>query len=375
MTVPPTFGPSQRHETTPAEAVRFFGMVAESGATRRVLLLRPARIPGWPSSSESANALRAVIDPVLALPGLIWQDLPDGDALAIWRRGGEAEVAAVHSAVASTPGVAAAFDVPADLAALQLALSAIASEHGHAVPAVVSGPPLAAARVQDIAAVERVAGQLDLIDRLSSHSVWSFGEGGQKMVAMQRFELDLQRLFNMLVPGRTLAPEPLLRARLWRNLSRRLLAQLAQRHQIASGGPISVPSDCAALLSPEFGRFDTSLPARLRGRIVLDIPLAQAVASVSDFTMAARIAAAAEVPVCLTGVRPEHLPGLATLAHGATWLRLEGCERLMPEALRTLIPVALLPRMIVAGLTERICLDALRTAGVGLFSGPAAEDA
>jgi hypothetical protein len=375
MLVLPSFGPAQRHPTTPAEAARFFASVAENGAARRVLLLRPARLPGWPACTASAGALRAVLDPVLALPGLVWNDLPDGDSLAIWRRGGEAEVAAVQAAVAATPGVAAVFDVPADLAALQLALAAIAAEHGHAAPSVAQGPPPVPVTLDDLAAVERVIGQVELLDRVSGHPVWSFGEGGQKTLAMQWLGLDLQGLVDVLVPGRSLAPEPAIRARLWRIVSRRLLGQLAARHEIASGGTISVPCDCAALLSPEFGRFDTSLPARLRGRIVLEIPLAQAVASVAAFTMAARIAAAADVPVCLSGVRPEHLPGITPLAHGATWLRLEACDSLAPEVLRARIPAQLLPRMIAADVSDPASLAVLRAAGVGMFAGRAAEAA
>lgn len=375
MLVLPSFGPAQRHPTTPAEAARFFASVAENGAARRVLLLRPARMPGWPACAVSAAALRAVLDPVLALPGLVWNDLPDGDALAIWRRGGEAEMAAVQAAMAATPGVAAVFDVPTDLAALQLALAAIAAEHGHAAPAVASGPPPVPVTLEDLAAIERVIGQVELLDRLSGHAVWSFGEGGQKTLAMQWLELDLQGLVDVLLPGRALAPEPALRARLWRIVGRRLLAQLAARQEIASGGTIAVPCDCAALLSPEFGRFDTALPARLRGRIVLAIPLAQAVASVTGFTMAARIAAAADVPVCLSGVRPEHLPGLAPLAQGATWLRLDAAESVPAEVLRGRIPVPLLPRLIAADVADPMGLAVLRAAGVGLFAGPAAEAA
>jgi hypothetical protein len=375
MLVPPSFGPAQRHPTTPAEAARFFAAVAENGAARRVLLLRPARMPGWPASAASAGALRAVLDPVLALPGLVWNDLPEGDALAIWRRGGEAEVAAVQAAMAGTPGVAAVFDVPADLAALQIALAAIAAEHGHAAPAVASGPPAVPLSLDDLAAIERVIGQLELVDRLVGHPVWSFGDGGQKTLAMQWFSLDLQAIVDALLPGRALAPEPALRARLWRIVARRLLAQLATRHEIAAAGTIAVPCDCAALLSPEFGRFDLSLPARLRGRIVLAIPLAQAVASVDGFTTAARIAAAADVPVCLAGVRPEHLPGLGALAHGATWVRLEAAGSVAPEVLRARIPLALLPRLVAADVSDPAGLAILRAAGIGLFAGPAAEAA
>jgi hypothetical protein len=375
MLVLPSFGPAQRHPMTPAEAARFFASVAENGTARRVLLLRPARMPGWPSYTESARVLRSVLDPVLALPGLIWNDLPDGDALAIWRHGGEAEVSAVQTAMAGTPGVAAVFDVPADLAALQLALSVVAVEHGHPPPAVASGPPPVPLTLDDLAAVERVIGQVELLERLSGHAVWSFGEGGQKTLAMRWLGLDLQGIVDVLVPGRALAPEPAMRARLWRIVGRRLLGQLAARHEVANGGTIAVPCDCSALLSPEFGRFDTLLPARLRGRIVLVIPLSQAVASAAAFTMAARVAAAADVPVCLAGVRPHHLPALGELAHGATWLRLEGSDSVPPEVLRARIPGPLLPRLIAADVSEPASLAVLRAAGVGLFAGRAAEAA
>jgi hypothetical protein len=360
---------------TPAEAARFFTAVAENGAARRVLLLRPARLPRWPDCAEAIAALRAVLDPVLALPGLVWNDLPDGDGLAIWRRGGEEEIAALHTAMDATPGVAAVFDVPADLAALQLALAAIAAEHGHAAPAVVAGKPAAPVTLEDIASVERVIGRMELLDRLSSQPVWSFGEGGQKTLAMLSMSLDLQALLDALVPGRALSPAPWLRARLARLAGHRLLAQLAAAPEASASATIAVPMDVAAVLSAGFARFDDALPARLRGRIVIKLPLEQAVADAACFTEAARIAATADVPVCLAGVRPVHLPGLGALAAGATWIHMTGTASMPPDALRAAIPPPLLPRLIAGDVTEDTALAVLRAGGVGLFAGAAAEAA
>lgn len=370
-----SFGPALRHPMTPAEAARLFASVAENGAARRVLLLRPAKLPGWPAAEDEVARLRAALDPVLALPGLVWNDLPDGEALAIWRRGGEAEVSVVEAAMAGSPGVAAVFDVPEDLASLQLALAVIAAEHGHAAPSVASGPPATPITLEDVVSVERVIGQVELLDRLTSMAVWSFGEGGEKTRAMQSLGLDLQGLLDVLVPGRTLAPEPRLRARLARVAHRRILAQLAASHERASGGTITVPSGSETVLSPEFARFDASLPARLRGRIMLEIPLSEAVGCVERFTEAARVAAAAEVPVCLSRIRPAHLAAIEPLASGATWLRLGGCETMEPDALREAIPPALLPRIIADDVALPATLAILRAGGVGLFAGPAAEAA
>jgi hypothetical protein len=375
MLLPSTFGPALRHPMMPAEAARFFAAVAENGARRRVLLLRPSKLPGWPACAAEAARLREAIEPVIALPGVVWNELPDGDHLAIWRRGGEAEVAGVEAATVHAPGVAAVFDVPADLAPLQLALAAIAAEHGHAAPSVASGPPPAPATLADIAAIERVIGQVELVDRLAAREVWRFEPGMAKVRAMRRFTLDLQALLDALVPGRTLAPEPLLRARLSRLASRRLLAQLCTRHELAAAGAIMIPMDAATILSPEFARFDAALPARLRGRVVLDIPLAQAVASPSLFTAAARIAAAAEMPVCLCRVRARDLAGLGAVARAATWIGVGEARTLAEAARQGAVPPALLPRMVAFGVAEQETLAALAAAGVAMLSGPAADAA
>lgn len=375
MLLPPTFGPALRHAMTPAEAARFFAAVAENGARRRVLLLRPSRLPGWPACAEEAARLRAALEPVIALPGLVWNELPDGDHLAIWRRGGEAEVAGVEAATVHAPGVAAVFDVPADLAPLQLALAAIAAEHGHPPPAVTSGPPPQPATLGDLAAVERVIGQMELIERLVACTVWRIAPGGGKAEAMRRHTLGLQALFGMLVPGRTLAPEPVLRARLWRLANRRLLAQLATRHELATAGPIAIPMDAATVLSSEFARFDAALPARLRGRIALEIPLGEAAASPARFAAAARIAAAAEMPVLLGGVRPAQLALLGPLAAPATWIGVAAGEELARAVQRGGIPAALLPRLVAFGVEEKASVAALASSGVVLVAGPAADAA
>ncbi len=375
MLVEASFGPALRHPMMPADAARLFASAAENGASRRVLLLRPAKLPGWPAAPEPIAGLRAALEPVLALPGLVWNDLPDGEALAIWRRGGDAEVAIVEAAMAGNPGVAAVFDVPEDLASLQLALAVIAAEHGHAAPRVASGPSPVPLTLDDLQSIERVIGQVELLDRLTSTLVWSFGEGGDRTLAMRSLRLDLQDLLDILVPGRVLAPEPRLRARLARLAHRRILAQLAASHERASGGTITVPCDAETVLTPEFARFDASLPARLRGRIMLEIPFAEAVGSVAGFTEAARVAAAAEVPVCLSRIRPAHLAGLEPLVSGATWLRLSGCETVEPELLREMIPHAILPRIIADDVVRPASLAILRAGGVGLFAGPAAEAA
>lgn len=375
MLLPPTFGPALRHPMMPAEAARFFAAVAENGARRRVLLLRPSKLPGWPACAAEAARLREAIEPVIALPGLVWNDLPDGDHLAIWRRGGEAEVARVEAATVHAPGVAAVFDVPADLAPLQLALAAIAAEHGHAAPTVASGPPPLPATLADLAAVERVIGQMELLERLTARDVWRIEPGRAKALAMRRLTLDLQALFGTLVPGRTLAPEPLLRARLWRLANRRLLAQLGARHELAASGAIAIPMDAATVLSPEFARFDGALPARLRGRIVLDIPLAEAVASPGLFAAAARVAAAAEMPVCLCRVRSGHLAGLAPLAMPATWIAVAGARALAETVRAGAVPPPLLPRLIADGVAEEETVAALVDSGVTMLSGPAADAA
>jgi len=375
MLLAPTFGPAVRHPMMPAEAARFFAAVAENGARRRVLLLRPSRLPGWPACAAETARLRAAIEKVIALPGVVWNELPDGDHLAIWRRGGEAEVAGIEAATVHTPGVAAVFDVPADLAPLQLALAAIAAEHGHAPPVVASGPPAVPVTLADLAAVERVIGQVELIERLTARDVWRFEPGGGKALAFRRFSLDLQALLGTLVPGRTLAPEPVLRERLSRLASRRLLAQLSARHGLAGEGAIAIPMDAATVLSPEFARLDAGLPARLRGRIVLEIPLAQAVASPPLFTAAARIAAAAEMPVCLSRVRPGHLAGLAALAAPATWVGVTDAAALAEAIGRDPVPDPLRPRIVAGDVAEETTLARLRAAGIAMMSGPAADAA
>jgi hypothetical protein len=359
----------------PAEAARFFAAVAENGARRRVLLLRPAKLPGWPDCAAEAGRLREAVERVIALPGIVWNELPDGDHLAIWRRGGEAEVAAVEAATVHTPGVAAVFDVPADLAPLQLALAAIAAEHGHDAPRLASGPPPVPATLADLAAVERVIGQVELLERLTARNVWRFEPDGAKALAIRRFTLDLQALLDTLVPGRTLMPEPVLRARLSRLASRRLLAQLRVRHELAAAGAIAIPMDAPTVLSPEFARFDAELPARLRGRIVLEIPLAQAVACPARFTDAARVAAAAEMPVCLCRVRPAHLAGLAPIAAAATWIGVGDAAALAEVARSGSVPPALVPRIVAAGVADEATLASLLAAGITVLSGAAADAA
>jgi len=373
MLLTPRFGPAQRHAVTPAEAARFFAAVAENGAARRVLLLRPSRLPGWPVAGPEVARLRRALEPVLALPGLVWNDLPEGDHLAIWRRGGEAEVATLTAEAAATPGVAAVFDVPADLDALRLALAAIAAEHGEALPPTPEGPPPVPVTVEDIARIERVIGQVELIDRLTERPIWRLeGEGGKEL-AIRRFRLDLAQLLEALLPGRTLSPVPALRARFAALAHGRILAQAARLNDLAGAGTIMLPSDVAALLGPGFARFDEQLPGRLRGRIVFEIALADAVASAGRFTAAARVAAAAEVPVCLSGIAPAHLAALGPLADGATWLRVTRAEALASGA--AAVPPALLPRVIAAGVATAAAVDGLRRRGIAMIAGPALDAA
>jgi len=375
MLIEPSFGPVVRHRMLPDEAARLFAAVAENGARRRVLLLRPSRLPGWPDCPAEVARLRAAVEKVIALPGVVWNELPDGDHLAIWRRGGEAEVAAVEAATALTPGVAAVFDVPADLAPLQLALAAIAAEHGHAAPVVASGPPAEPATLADLASVERVIGQVELVERLTARAVWRFDPAERKALAFRRLWLDLEALFGTLVPGRTLLPQPALRERLVRLASRRLIAQLRSRPELVGDGAVALPMDAATVLSPDFARLDAALPARLRGRILLDIPLPQAVASPSLFAAAARVAAAAEMPVYLSGVRAGLLAGLAALAAPATWIVTSEPDALAEALCDDRVPEPLRSRLIAAEVADPATLGSLRAAGIIMVSGPAADAA
>jgi hypothetical protein len=138
---------------------------------------------------------------------------------------------------------------------------------------------------------------------------------------------------------------------------------------LREAGPFALDLNLSGILSPEFLRFDNSLPSRLRGQTVLNLHPADVMGDVSTFRFASAFARARGHRIMLRMVTPPLLPLLNLAA-----LELDFAELRWSPTLQGFDPAGLsagTTRWVLARADETDALRWGRAAGIGLFQGTA----
>ncbi len=252
-----------------------------AGVARQVMLLRVDRLPPALTRPHHLRLAEAALAPLLRLPRAELFQLP-GPSLAVsWRGGAEAELLDVIDELEHLlidPAVTG--PVLSDLISLydlpdtgDLLLGAF-GEDTRPVESATAGAPL---DPSFLTLLEACLAQADVSRFARRESVWQM-DGKRIALAWEDRTLSIAELTEELAPGYDLQAEPWLFRRLTRTLDRRVLALLASPGELAAAGPFAFSLNVASLLSPDFLRFDTALPACLRGRIVVAFSPADIVA-------------------------------------------------------------------------------------------------
>ncbi len=253
-----------------------------AGVARQALVLRVDRLPPALTRPHHLRLAEAALAPLLRLPRAELFQLPGPSLAVTWRGDAEAELLDVideleHLLIDPTlagPALSeliCLYDLP-DTG--DLLLAAFANDASQPDEAGHAGTPL---DPTFLTLLEACLSQADVPRFARRESVWQM-DGTRIALAWEDRTLSIAELTEELAPGYNLQAEPWLFRRLTRTLDRRVLALLASPGELSAAGPFAVSLNVASLLSPDFLRFDTALPAGLRGRIVVALSPADIVA-------------------------------------------------------------------------------------------------
>lgn len=351
----------------------------DSGIARRALLLRLSRLPENLARPHHLRLARSALDPLTIADRARLFNLPNGDVAMVWR--GEAAEALRESLKAvlhlfagedeklPDPGaLVLALRLPEEAQTLLQALDEASRPLAHDDPA--RGAPTDPLDPQALAAVEAALAQADVARFVRRRPVCERGADGEFRLRWEERALSVAEIAASLAPDRAMRADPWLFRRLTRTLDRRMLALLGAPHELRDAGPFSLSLNVASILSPEFLRFDASLPATLRGRVVLGLTPADIMADPAAFLFAREFARERGYRLVLRGVTADLLDVFPLRRIGLDLLQL----RFSPELTRAGADLALPEggRIVLSRADSGEALAWGRAQGVVLYQGRAA---
>jgi hypothetical protein len=366
--------------TLPAE--RLIALVHDcqrSGVSRQVLLVRTERLPPGLSRPHHLRLAEAALLPLLSANRALRFHLPGPQFAVTWR--GDAETALLEvlrslELLLSDPppgtppleDLVFLYQLPQQADLLLEALKVTPDAAEGAEP-----PSLPALDIETLAALEANLAQADVARFARRHPVWRLTDGPPS-IAWERRTLSVQELTAGLLPGCDVQKDPWLFRRLTRTLDRRMLALLASPGELAGVRPFTLDLNVASVLSPEFLRFDSALPAPLRGKVIIELMPADILADAASFVFARGFARARGYRLMLRNATPSLLRVLSLEALEVDHVQLRWTSALAEakaEAVGALSP----GRMVMFRANDPAALDWGARAGIRLFQGSAADAA
>ncbi len=349
---------------------------ATSGVARRALVLRLSRLPPALSRPHHLRLARAALDPLREADRAEAFILPNADTAVLWR--GHAEHALQASLAAVAELFAGAVEAAPDAAGLCLVLDLPAQAETLLRLARDSDPPAVPAPrgpgipldATALAALEAALVQADVSPFARRRPVCALMADGTFHMRWEKRVLSISDLEAALAPGRATRAEPWLFRRLTRTLERRMLASLSRQGELQGATPFAIDLNVANILGPDFLRFDATLPAALRGRVVIDLRAPDVLADLYAFRLARDFAQARGYRLLLHHNDPDLVAVLPPLRLGIDLVQLRWSPALAECDSEH---VGMEPAAMVLGAADTA--DAIvwgRRRGVALFQGRAA---
>lgn len=312
----------QRREVSPRQgieddAVRLEALVREAreaGISRRGLVLRLSLLPRHVALPHHMRLARDAVEPLAMADRARVFELPNHDIVVVWR--GEAQAALNASLEAirllfeddltllpEPPNLTTVIALPEDGDALTALVAASRMQSPGPVTRPITPPrPLDLAT---LASVETALGSADIARLVRRRAVCSRTPAGGLRLRWELRLISIAELGEDLAPGTDIAAEPWLFRRLTRVLDRRMLALLAAPDELRGAGPFGLSLNVASLLSAEFLRFDKTLPAAMRGQVILGVSASDMLNDPAAFAFARDFVQARQYRLMLRAVPAE----------------------------------------------------------------------
>lgn len=351
---------------------------AVAGVARRALVLRLSRLPVAFARPHHLRLARAALDPLRSEDHAELFDLPSSDTVVLWRGSSNRALRACLDAVSELfagtgyPGAdPSTLCLVLDLPEQADTLLRLAWENRAEIP---DRRPIADMRTPldagGLAGLESVLARADVARFVRRRPVCAATQGGGLRLAWEKRVLSVGELESALAPDSALRAEPWLFRRLTRTLDRRMLALLASPGELQDVGPFALDLNVASILSADFLRFDATLPAALRGRVVLDLRAPDILSDLPAFLLARDFAHARGYRILLHGIGAELLGALPLMRLGLDLLQLRWSAALAEAEPETLGADPARLMLGQADTAQAVAWGRLR--GIGLFQGRAA---
>jgi hypothetical protein len=324
-----------------------------SGASRRALLLHTDRLPPALAKPHHLRLAQEALNNLRVADRALFFELSRGRSAVVWRSRAADDVAetleGLARLVADQPGgktptldeLVSLYDLPQQAVWL---LDELAEEAPTRPPA-----PTRKLDVQQLAGLEGALSQADLSQFARWRSVVQIVPAGPPAAALARIETKAvweERYFAVhaiasgLYPDRGVKADPWLFRRLTRTLDRRMLAMLSVPSDVRGLGALAVSLNVATILGADFLRFDETLPAALRGQVILNLRPADMLADPVAFLFARDFARARQYRLGLVGATLALLElfDLEDAAFDYVQVKLASDIKAAPEKLRGLVP-------------------------------------
>lgn len=227
----------------------------------------------------------------------------------------------------------------------------------------------------DLAALEATIRNVDLEPLIRSQPVCAFIPGQQPKVLFREIYVSIQDLGTQIAPGRDLGASKWLFQHLTQTLDRRMLAHLGRDSENQDSG-YSINLNVATILSPEFQKFDQSISARLRGRLVIELQKIDVFADMGAFRFARDYLHERGYRVCLDGLTHLTIPYIDREKMGFDLVKMFWSPEVALSArpgllkdVRDTLAAWGTARMILARCDSEQAMDVGRSFGVTLFQG------
>ena len=352
-----------------------------TGVSRNLLLLRLSALPPGHTRPLYLRLARAALAPLAVLSRVRLFQLPDETLVVVWRGDpGEAlhrtaqalgELLLEGSSGRSVADLAAVQRLPQDGPAMLRLLHKDETAETLMLP-----QPSEPGRALDRAALERLERALagaNVARFVRRRQIWQIARGAPT-AQWEKRTLSVGELTATLEPGLVPDINSWLFRRLTRSLDERMLSLLASVNELQDAGPFSIDINAASILGPAFLRFDASLPAPLRGEVVLELLAADMLADPALFLFARNFARARRYRLLLRGLTPALLPVFPLNRVELDYLRLDWYPAMASDgtaaAIRATGDAA---RILLCGVELDEALDWACALGIAYFQGAAAE--
>lgn len=299
------------------EALRLAGLVREctvAGIPRRACVVNLSRLPPERTRPHHLRLACAALEPLANADRAHMFNLPSTDLVVIWRGPAEIAVARSRSAVAELFSDENGHEAPGLWEELDLPQSAgrlldLADAQGKAADASPE-PPHGETRmdVASLATLESGLIHADVSRFARRRQFCALQADGSFLLCWERRFLSVDELCASMAPDCAPQADLWLFRRLTRTLDQRMLALLAAADELKGAGPFSISLNIGSILSPEFLRFDTALPAALREQVMIDLLPADILADPAAFLFARDFVRARGYRMQLLNMDSELLP-------------------------------------------------------------------